>query len=113
MFGPDVAIVGADHRIDEAGTPMIFAGHPEIPATRIGDDVWIGARAVIIAGVEIGDGAIIAAGALVHRDVAPFTIVGGVPAQAIRDRFGPDERARHEAMLARPAEPGAYRDPKS
>lgn len=53
----------------------------------IGNDVWIGYEAVIMAGVNIGDGAIIAAHAVVTKDVAPYTIVGGVPARPIRKRF--------------------------
>ena len=53
----------------------------------IGNDVWIGYEAVILAGVTIGDGAIIGTRALVTRDVAPYTIVGGVPAKPIRKRF--------------------------
>lgn len=57
----------------------------------VGDDVWIGAGAVVLPGVSIGDGAIVAAGAVVSRDVAPRTIVGGAPARFIRsidDRTG-------------------------
>ena len=53
----------------------------------IGNDVWIGYEAVIMAGVHIGDGAIIAARAVVTRDVPPYTIVGGTPAKEIRKRF--------------------------
>ena len=56
----------------------------------IGNDVWIGYEAVILAGVTIGDGAIIGTRALVTRDVAPYTIVGGVPARELRLRF-PEE----------------------
>ena len=53
----------------------------------IGNDVWIGNRAVILRGVTIGDGAVVGAGAVVTRDVEPYTIVGGVPARTIRKRF--------------------------
>lgn len=56
----------------------------------IGSDVWIGYEAVIMAGVTIGDGAVIGARAVVTRDVPPYTIVGGVPARPIRTRF-PDQ----------------------
>jgi acetyltransferase-like isoleucine patch superfamily enzyme len=56
--------------------------------TIIGNDVWIGARVFVRDGVKIGDGALIAAGAVVTEDVAPFAIVGGVPAKVIRYRFG-------------------------
>ena len=53
----------------------------------IGNDVWIGFGATILGGVKIGDGAIIAAGAVVNKDVEPYSIVGGVPAKVIRYRF--------------------------
>lgn len=57
----------------------------------IGNDVWIGANVTILNGVHIGDGAIIAAGAVVVKDVPPYTIVGGVPAKEIRKRFTPEQ----------------------
>lgn len=57
---------------------------------RIGNDVWIGFEAVILAGVTIGDGAIIGTRALVTKDVPPYTIVGGVPARPIKKRFDED-----------------------
>ncbi len=53
----------------------------------IGNDVWIGYEAIILAGVTIGDGAIIGARAVVTKDVAPYTIVGGIPAKMIKKRF--------------------------
>lgn len=56
----------------------------------IGNDVWIGYDAVIMAGVTIGDGAIIGARAVVTKDVAPYSIVGGVPAREIRKRLAPE-----------------------
>ncbi len=61
--------------------------YPPIKTTRIGNDVWIGARVMIKTGVRIGDGAIIGAGSVVTRDVPPFAIVGGTPAKLIRMRF--------------------------
>ena len=54
---------------------------------KIGNDVWIGSRAMILGGVTIGDGAVIGAGAVVTKDVPPYAIVGGVPARIIRYRF--------------------------
>ena len=57
----------------------------------IGNDVWIGYEAVIMAGVHIGDGAIIAARAVVTKDVPPYTIVGGTPAKEIRKRFDAED----------------------
>lgn len=53
----------------------------------IGNDVWIGFRAIILGGIKIGDGAVIGAGAVVTKDVPPYAIVGGVPARIIRYRF--------------------------
>ena len=64
----------------------------------IGNDVWIGDRVTVLGGChEIGNGAVLAAGAVVTRDIAPYSIVAGVPARSIRMRFGPDEIARLEA----------------
>jgi acetyltransferase-like isoleucine patch superfamily enzyme len=59
--------------------------------TTIGHDVWIGERAIVLDGVTIGTGAIIAAGAVVTKDVAPYAIVGGVPAKQIKFRFKESE----------------------
>lgn len=53
----------------------------------VGNDVWIGARAIVLDGITIGDGAIIGAGAVVTKDIPPYAIVGGVPAKIIRYRF--------------------------
>jgi carbonic anhydrase/acetyltransferase-like protein (isoleucine patch superfamily) len=59
--------------------------------TTIGNDVWIGSRAILIDGVTIGDGAIVGAGAVVTKDVPPYAIVGGIPARIIKYRFEPEE----------------------
>lgn len=58
----------------------------EIRPIFIGNDVWVGANAVILSGVNIGDGAVVAAGAVVNNDVEPYSIVGGVPARLIKRR---------------------------
>jgi len=60
-----------------------------VPLT-IGNDVWVGANVTIIGGIRIGDGAIIAAGAVVNKDVPPYAVVGGVPAKLIKYRFESD-----------------------
>lgn len=64
----------------------------------IGNDVWIGYEAVIMSGVTIGDGAIIASRAVVTKDVPPYTIVGGIPAKTIRKRFSDDDIAALQKM---------------
>ncbi|MEO8032767.1 MAG: CatB-related O-acetyltransferase [Gemmatimonadota bacterium] len=57
--------------------------------TRVGNDVWIGYRAIVMPGVTIGDGAIVATASVVTRDVPPYAVVGGNPAAVIRSRFDP------------------------
>jgi phosphonate metabolism protein (transferase hexapeptide repeat family) len=64
----------------------------------IGHDVWIGHGATILPGVNIGNGAVVGAGAVVSRDVAPYTIVGGIPARLIRRRFTPDIGQRMDRL---------------
>jgi len=65
---------------------------------RIGHDTWIGHAAQVKPGVTIGHGAVVAAGAVVTRDVAPYMIVAGVPASPLRARLGPDLAARMIAL---------------
>ena len=64
--------------------------HSHTHPVKIGNDVWIGNRAIVMGGVTIGDGAIVAAGAVVTRDVPPYSIVGGIPAKVMRRRFDDD-----------------------
>lgn len=68
-----------------------FADEKNKYAVEIGNDVWIGHGAVLLAGVKIGDGAIVAAGAVVTKDVEPYAIVGGAPAKLIRYRFSEEQ----------------------
>jgi acetyltransferase-like isoleucine patch superfamily enzyme len=65
----------------------------EVTTTTLGNDVWVGAGAIIKGGVSIGDGAIIGAGAVVTRDVPPYAVVAGIPARVLRLRFEPDDIA--------------------
>lgn len=113
MVASEVVILGGDHRFDMAGTPMMFSGRPSVPPTFIEDDVWIGYRAAINAGVRVGRGSIVAAHAVVTQDVPPYTIVGGVPARPIGRRFATEsEIAAHERMLAGPTVHGTLSMPK-
>jgi virginiamycin A acetyltransferase len=107
MIASDVTFImnGANHLTDAVSTyPFAIFGHgwekamegrhyPVKGDTVIGNDVWIGYKATIISGVTIGDGAIIAANAVVTKDVAPYAIVGGNPAAEIRKRF-PEDKIR-------------------
>lgn len=95
-IGPDVLIFGqADHPTHLASTYPLRAkllGRGDVDATTrgavvIGNDVWIGARAIILSGVTVGDGAVIGAGAVVARDVPAYAVVAGNPARHLRYRF--------------------------
>lgn len=109
MLSPYVSIVGGDHAYDKPGVPMIFAGVGDVPETVIESDVWIGCGAILMAGVRIGRGALVAAGAVVTKDVPPYEIHGGVPARKLAERFPhAEDREKHDRMLAEPARRGAY-----
>ena len=90
LIGPNVVITSSQHRYDIIGTPILFQGHEKNPVV-IGNDVWIGANAVILPGVTIGDGTIIGAGAIVTSNTDPYSIVGGVPARKIGERTPSEE----------------------
>ena len=77
LIGPDVGIYTAGHRLEPEGRVLDGYGIP----ISIGDNVWIGGHSTILPGVTIGDGAVIAAGSVVTKDVAPRTLVAGNPAK--------------------------------
>ncbi|WP_442501102.1 acyltransferase [Marinivivus vitaminiproducens] len=81
-------LAGFDHRADDPETPICFQGVTRA-GIEIGDDVWIGANAVVTDGIRIGKHCIIAAGAVVTKDVPDYALVGGNPARVIRDRRKP------------------------
>jgi acetyltransferase-like isoleucine patch superfamily enzyme len=100
LLAPGVTVTGSDHNFDLPGVPIIFSGRPDLECTDIGSDVWLGNGVLVMAGVKIGDGAIIAARSVVTRDVPSFTIYGGVPAKKIRDRFSDSSKIEcHQLML--------------
>jgi acetyltransferase-like isoleucine patch superfamily enzyme len=85
MVANMVTIVASNHSISDRTTPM--KRQPECGVgIRIGSDVWIGAHAVLTDGINIGDGAVVAAGAVATRNVPAYAIVAGVPARQIRSR---------------------------
>lgn len=104
MFGPQVTIRGGNHRIDLLGRYMDMIKNNEKrpeddPGVVIEDDVWIGTRAIILAGVTIGRGAVVAAGSVVTKSVPAYAIVGGNPAKIIRMRWSPSEIVEHEHLI--------------
>ena len=87
MMGPEVIILSTTtHRIDRVDIPMGRQGSIDKGTTVIGNDVWIGTRAIIMGGVKIGNGVVIGSGAVVTRDVPDYAVVGGVPAKVIKFR---------------------------
>ena len=105
LFGPNVTIRGGDHVFDVPGRYIkTIKDNEKRPSddkdVHIEDDVWIGTNVTILKGVTIGRGAIVAAGAIVTKDVLPYTIVGGVPAKKIANRFSTIEDVLlHEQIL--------------
>jgi len=85
LLGPCVTILPENHAFDDPGATIKSQGVVR-EGVVVEDDCWIGARAVVLAGVRVGRGSVVAAGAVVTRDVAPYSIVGGVPARVIRSR---------------------------
>lgn len=97
----DCAIGMGNHSLDYLSTSSIFTAKKngvgiswtdhnscdEFKELYIGNDVWIGQRAMVMGGVRIGNGAVVGAGAVVTKDVPPYAIVGGVPAKILRYRF--------------------------
>lgn len=86
MMGSNVLILTVGHKFSDVSIPMIRQGNLPAKKVTIGDDVWIGDRAIILPGVNIASGSIVGAGSVVTKDVPEFSIVGGVPARIIRNR---------------------------
>jgi len=85
MMGPDIKIYSRNHCHDRLDIPLKEQGK-EYRKTVIGDDVWLGANCIILAGVTVGDHSIVGAGAIVTKNVPEFSIVGGNPAKVIKWR---------------------------
>ena len=109
MIANNVGIIGRhDHDFSVVGRTVRRApwigdrmGEPPGPGDRVvlAGDNWIGFGAIVLSGVTIGRGAIVAAGAVVTRDVPPYSIVAGLPARVVGQRFSPDAARRHEQEL--------------
>ena len=86
LVGPNVVFRTSNHIIEDVNIPICSQGNLKGDII-VGNDVWIGSNCVILMGVKIGDGSVIAAGAVVNKDVTPLDIVGGVPAKKIKSRI--------------------------
>ena len=86
MMGPECIILTSNHGMERKDIPMWQQPFSEPRPVVIGDDVWIGARVIILPGVHVGSGSVIGAGSVVTKDVAPGSIVAGNPARLIRMR---------------------------
>lgn len=102
VFGPNVTIMGGDHNTGEIGRYMYDVKNKrendDLPIV-VNDDTWIGTGVIILKGVHVGRGAVIAAGSVVTHSIPPYAVVGGVPAQVIRFRWSLDEILAHEAAI--------------
>lgn len=83
---------------DDAAHETEFFAARRARKVRVGHDTWLGHGSTVLPGVTVGDGAVVGAGAVVSKDVAPYTIVGGVPARPIRERFDRKTAARLQAL---------------
>jgi acetyltransferase-like isoleucine patch superfamily enzyme len=102
MFGPNVTIIGGDHNSSVIGKYM-YDVKEKLPENDkpvvINDDIWIGTGSIILKGVTIGEGSIVGAGSLVIKDVPSNTIVAGVPAKFIKNRFTDSQLSDHFEKL--------------
>jgi acetyltransferase-like isoleucine patch superfamily enzyme len=104
MFGPHVFMITGGHRMDMIGRYMKSIRNDEkLPENDqdiiIEGDNWIGANSIILRGVTIGRGAVVAAGAVVTHDVPRYSVVAGMPAKVIKMRFKIEEINEHERLL--------------
>lgn len=89
MMGPDVVVLAVSHGMSPSSTMRVQGRLPTRPVV-IGDDVWIGTRAILLPGVCVGDHSIIGAGAVVTKNVEAWTVVAGNPARVVRRRRDQD-----------------------
>lgn len=104
VFAPHVSIRGGDHRFDIIGRYIDTVGDDEKLPENDKDvvfegDSWVGMNVTILKGVTIGRGSIIAAGAVVTKDIPPYSIFGGIPGKIIGNRFTKEQIIEHERKL--------------
>ncbi len=86
MIGEGLVAISRNHEFADPGKPMRLQGFQEDRPIVIEDDVWIGARVILLPGIRIGKGSVIGAGSVVTKNVSPYIIVGGNPAKKIGER---------------------------
>jgi acetyltransferase-like isoleucine patch superfamily enzyme len=91
MMGPRVTLLAETHNYSDPDQPMKSQGVSR-SSIRVEDDCWIGAGAQVLPGVTIGRGSVVGAGAVITRDVVPFSVVAGIPARLIKRRRGSDQK---------------------
>jgi len=102
LMGPEVVMMSAGHAFGDAAVPINRQGQTQRRPVHIGNDVWIGTRAIIMPGVEVGDGAVIGAASVVTHSVPPLAVVAGVPARVIGTRGKRRARDREAGKLRAP-----------
>ncbi|MFL0194651.1 acyltransferase [Clostridium sp. WILCCON 0269] len=91
IFGPGVKLFAENHNFADLEIPIFLQGATR-KGIKIGEDCWIGANAVILDGVHIGNKVIVAAGAVVNKDIPDYSIVGGIPAKVVKMRYAEIEK---------------------
>jgi maltose O-acetyltransferase len=104
VFGPHVSIRGGDHRFDIPGRYIdSIKDEDKLPQNDADvvfeGDNWIGMNVTILKGVTIGFGSVVAAGSVVNKSITPYSIVGGVPAKVLKQRFTEEEIKKHVKTL--------------
>lgn len=113
VIAPDVTIITNNHR-STVSIPQVILGESHIndysANVTIEEDVWVGTRATIMAGVTLGRGCIVAANALVTKSIPPYALVAGIPARIIGVKFSPSDIEKHEEALYPPNERMSHED---
>jgi maltose O-acetyltransferase len=107
MMGPRVMFIGGNHNTSRLGVFMADVKEKREEDDQpivVEDDVWVGAGAIVLKGVVLGRGSIVAAGAVVTKSVPPYAVVGGTPARVLKWRWTVAEILRHEETLYDPGQ---------
>ena len=86
LMGPECILISTCHEFSRIDIPIIDQGFRDIEKIEIEDDVWLGARVIVLPGVKVGKGVVVGAGSVVTKDIPDYSIVAGVPAKIIKSR---------------------------